>query len=308
MPDLDLQALRRRIEPGRLLLGSVLEMLVKAYGAGAALSVALSDAETAGGKAHDALRAVPNLAEKYDEASYVLDHREQIQAAVTYLSEHTLPQEELQRTADESVQTLGAIETTYDEVGRARDVLELDGFTGTLDNVRDAIGHIASAYDARPDLDAIRQLAEVADQVRPFTDQVDVLIPVYYGNFFTLTDNFAGDEIVSTVLVMGLALVLSVVLGQAVGFWVRRGRPGLVARLWQHLGARVFRGWYVRNIPYALSPPLYDAAREHLRRDIATDPEAALDEETLRALEEWFEARDGISAARAGSSRGPRPR
>ena len=299
MPDLDLQTLRRRIEPGRLILGSVLEVLVKAYGAGAALSVALSDAETVGGKAGDAIRAVPSLADKYHEASYVIEHREQIQAAVTYLNEHTLPQDELQRTADESVRTLGAIETTYDEVGRARDVLELDGITGTFDNVRDAIGHIGSAYDARPDLDSLRQLAEVADQVRPFTDQVDVLIPVYYGNFFTLTDNFASDEVVSTVFVMGLALALSVVLGQAVGFWVRRGRPGLVARLWQHLGARVFRGWYVRNIPYALSPPLYDAAREHLQREIAADPEAALDEETLRGLEQHF-ARRAESAPEVG--------
>ena len=56
-PDLDLQTIRRKVEPGRLLLGSVLEMLIKAYGAGAALSVALSDAEKTSGKAGDAIRA-----------------------------------------------------------------------------------------------------------------------------------------------------------------------------------------------------------------------------------------------------------
>lgn len=293
MPDVDLTTLRRRLELGRLLTGSLVEMLIKAYGAGAAASVALSDAETVGGKAHDAVAAVPNLADNYHEAQYVLDHREQIQAAVTYLNEHTLPQDELQRTADESVRTLGAIETTYDEVGRARDVLELDGITGTFANVRDAIGHVGNAYDARPDLDSIRQLAEVADQVRPFTDQVDVLIPVYYGNFFTLTDNFASDEIASTLTVIALALGVTWVLGQAVGFWVRRGRPGLLARLMQRLGARTFRRWYVRNLPHALSPPLYDAAREHLQREIVADPEAALDPETLSELEEWFAGRSG---------------
>ena len=291
MPDLDFQTLRRRLEPGRLLLGSALEMLVKAYGAGAALSVALSDSETVGGKAGDAIRAVPNLADKYHEATYVIEHREQIQAAITYLNEHTLPQDELQRTADESLRTLGSIQTTYDEVGRARDVLQLDGIGGTFDNVREAIGHVANAYDARPDLDSLRQLAEVADQVRPFKEQVDVLIPAYYGNFFTLTDNFAGDEIVSTVFVMVLALAVASVVGQAVGFWVRRGRPGLLARLWQRLGARTFRPWYVSNLPYALSPPLYDAAREHLQNEIRTDPEAALDEDTLRDLERWFASR-----------------
>lgn len=293
MPDVDLTTVRRRLELGRLLTGSLVETLIKAYGAGAAASVALSDAETVGGKAHDAVAAVPNLVDKYHQAQYVLDHREQIQAAVTYLNEHTLPQEELQRTADESVRTLGAIETTYDEVGRARDVLGFDGISGTFDNVRDAIGHIGNAYDARPDLDSLRQLAEVADQVRPFTDQVDVLIPVYYGNFFTLTDNFASDEIVSTLFVMASALVVAAIVGQAVGFWVRRGRPGIIASLWQRLGAHTFKRWYVRNLPYALSPPLYDAAREHLQQEIVADPERALDAETLAELEEWFANRGG---------------
>ena len=302
MPRPDLATVRRRLELGRLVLGSALEALVKAYGAGAALSVALSDAETAGGKVGDAVRAVPNLADKYHEARYVIDHREEIQAAVTYLNEHTLPQAELQRTADESMRTLSSIETTYDEVGAARDVLAFDGISGTFANVREAIGHIGNAYDARPDLDSIRQLAEVADQVEPFKQQVDVLIPVYYGNFFTLTDNFAGDEIASTLFVMGLALGVAWVLGQAVGFWVRRGRPGIIAQLLQALGAHVFRRWYVRNLPYALTPPLYDAAREHLQREIVADPEAALDPETLEELEEWFRR------ARAGSSPGPRPR
>jgi len=272
-------------------LGSALEMLIKAYGAGAALSVALSDSETIGGKAADAVRAVPNLADRYQDARYVMDHREEIQAAVTYLNEHTLPQDELQTTADDSMRTLESIETTYDEVGAARDVLEIDGITGTLDNVREAIEHVGNAYSARPELDSLRQLAEVADQVEPFKQQVDVLIPVYYGNFFVLTDNFAGDEIVSTLVVMAAAFGAAVVLGQAVGFWVRRGRPGLLAQLLQALGARVFRPWYVTNLPWALTPPLYDAAREHLEQRIRDDPEAALDPETLAELEDWFASR-----------------
>jgi hypothetical protein len=287
-PPPDFSTLRRRLELGRLLLGSVLETAIKAYGVGAVASVALSDAETTGGKAGDAIRAVPNLTEKYDHAKYVVDHREQIEAAITYLNQHTLPQDELQRSADESVRTLDAIDRTYDEVGRARDVLRFDGISGTFDNVRDAIGHVGNAYDARPDLGSIEQLAAVARQVRPFADQVDVLIPVYYGNFFTLTDNFASDEIASTLLVMALALGIASVLGQAVGFWVRRGRPGLLARLLQHLGARTFRRWYASNLPYALSPPLYDAARGHLQREIAADPEGALDPETFSELERYF--------------------
>ncbi len=291
MPRPELSTIRRRLELGRLLLGSVLELFVKAYGVAAALAVALSDAETAGGKASDAVRAVPSLAEEWDQAQYVVDHREEIQAAVTYLNENTLPQEELQRTADESAATLDAIQTTYDEVAAARDVLEIDGISGTFDNVRDAIGHVGDAYDARPDLDSLERLAGVADQVGPLAEQVEVLLPVYFGGLATITDNFASDEIASTLLVMALAYGVAVVVGHAVGFWVRRGRPGLLAILLQALGARVFRRWYVDHLPWALTPPLYDAAREHLQTEIVADPEAALDPETLRALEEHFASR-----------------
>lgn len=309
MTEPDRPPLRRRLELGRLLVGSVLETAIKAYGVGAVLSVALSDAETVGGKAREAIRAVPNLAEQYREAKYVVDHREQIQGAITYLNEHTLPREELERSADQSVATLGAIETTYAEVAEARAVLELDGISGTFANVREAIGHVGNAYSARPDLDSISRLAQVAEQVRPFADQVDVLVPVYYGGLLAVMDNFASDEIASTLVVMTLAFGLALVLGQAVGFWVRRGRPGLVARLLQRLGARTFGRWYVRNLPYALSPPLYAAAREHLQREIAADPEGALDEDTLRELETYFATRGpGVTPAAAGSSPGPRPR
>ena len=290
MPGPDLSTLRRRLELGRLLVGSLVEMFIKAYGAAAALSVALSDAETVGGKAGDAVRAVPSLAEEYDQARYVVDHREQIQTAITYLNEHTLPQEELERTADESVATLDGISTTYDEVGQGIEALKVDGLDDFPD-VGAAYGHLQNAFGARPDLTSIRELAEVADQVGPFVDQVDVLTPVYYGGLVALVDNFASDEILGTLVVMTLAFGLALALGHAVGFWVRRGRPGLLARLLQHLGARTFRRWYVRNLPYALSPPLYDAAREHLQREIVADPEAALDRETLEELEEYFASR-----------------
>ena len=145
MPRPELSTIRRRLELGRLLLGSALELFVKAYGVAAALAVALSDAETVGGKAGDAVRAVPSLADRYQQAQYVVDHREEIQAAVTYLNENTVSQDELQRTADESQRTLESIETTYDEVGAARDVLQLDGISGTISNVRDASGHVANA-------------------------------------------------------------------------------------------------------------------------------------------------------------------
>jgi hypothetical protein len=295
MPGPEISTLRRRLELGRLVIGSLVEMGIKAYGVGAVVAVALSDAETVGGKASDAFRAVPSLAEEYDQARYVVDHREQIQAAVTYLNEHTLPQEELERTADESVATLDGISTTYDEVGQGIEALKVDGLDDFPD-VGAAYGHLQNAFNARPDLTSIRELAEVADQVGPLVDQVEVLTPVYYGGVLALVDNFASDEIASTLVVMALAFGLAMVLAHAVGFWVRRGRPGLLAQLVQALGARTWRRWYVHNLPWALSPPLYDAAREHLQREIVADPEQALDPDTFRELEQYFASRADDSA------------
>ena len=317
MPTLDTPpSLARRLEVGRLLTGTLAEMFIKAYGAGAALSVALSDAETVGGKADDAARAIPSLADKYDQARYVVDHREQIQAAITYLDEHTLPRNELERSVDESVATLGAIERTYDEVGAARDVLQIDGFRGTFDNALEAIDHVGNAWSARPDLDSISRLAEVAEQVRPFADQVDVLVPVYYGGVLAVMDNFARDELAGTLVVMAVAFGLAVVLGRTVGFWVRRGRPGLVAVVLQRLGTQVWHRWYARNLPYVMGAPLYDAARARVHREVVADPEEALDEESFRELEAYFTRRadpdapsgSEVRPVAAGSSPGPRPR
>jgi hypothetical protein len=67
-------------------------------------------------------------------------------------------------------------------------------------------------------------------------DEVEVLIPAYYGGFVAVTDNFASDEIAATLGVMAASLGLAFVLSQAIGFWVRRRRPGLIARTLQRWG------------------------------------------------------------------------
>src|SRR3712207_6163452 len=141
----DRPSLRRRLEVGRLLIGSLLEMGIKAYGAGAAASVALSDTETVGGKSRDALAAVPNLSEEYRDATYALDHREEIRAAVDYLNQHTPPQSELQEAAERGSATLRGVETTYDEVLQAKDALPFSPL--------EALGHVRGAWEAKPDLE-----------------------------------------------------------------------------------------------------------------------------------------------------------
>ncbi len=285
-------AWKRRGELGRLVLGAILEMGIKAYGAGAAASVALSDAETVGGKGRDALAAVPNLAEEYRHAKYVVDHQEEIRDAVDYASQHTPPQAELQESAARVEATLRGIETTYSELEQAKD--SAFSFPPTPG---DAWGHLRDAWEAKPELESIRQLAGVADEAGPYLDQVEVLVPVYYGGLLALTDNFARDEIVATVSVMAIAFGMALVLGHAVGFWVRRGRPGLIARALQRLGARLFRRWYVRNLPDALGPAMYAAARERVEQDLLADPRAVLDPEAFHEMKTYFAAAEADEPA-----------
>ena len=287
----DRPSLPRGLEVGRLLIGSVLELGIKAYGVGAAAAVALSDAETVGGKGQDALAAVPSLMERYRAAKYVADHRQEIQAALDYVNANTPPQAELEEAANKSSETLRGIETTYGEVTAAKEAVDdIDARSplDAIDQTGEAFGHVRAAWGAKPDLDSISDLADKAEQVSPYLDQVEVLIPVYYGNVLNVADNFASDEIVATLGVMALVLGLAFILGTAVGFWVRRGRPGLIARTLQRWGARTFRRWYVLNLPYALSPALYAAAHERIQRDIVTDPQKALDPEVFRQLEVYF--------------------
>jgi hypothetical protein len=284
--DPDRPPLRRRLEVTRRLVGALLVFGINAYGAGAAASVALSDAETVGGKSHDAIVAVPNLMERYRAAKYVADHRQEIQAALDYVNGHTPSQAELEGAVDRSSETLGAIRTTSNELNQMYDAVhQFPPRPGK------ALGHAHAAWEAKPALRSVSDLVDKAEQVSPYLNQVEVLIPVYYGGLLAVVDNFASDEIAATLGVMAAALGLAFVLSRAVGFWVRRGRPGLVARTLQRWGARTFRRWYVRNLPYAITPALYAAARERIQRDIVADPQRALDPKALRELELYFQGR-----------------
>jgi len=151
-------------------------------------------------------------------------------------------------------------------------------------------------------------LADAAEKVTPLVRQVEVLVPRFYEGLLTVVDNFSSDEIAATLGVVGAALGLAYAVGTGVGFWARRGRPGLIARSLQRSGARIFRGWYVRNLPYALSGPLYAAARERIQSDIVADPQTALDPKAFQELELYFERRHTEDpTASSGSVTAPRP-
>jgi hypothetical protein len=291
---------RRPEELARRVLGAVVAFLLKAYGAAAALSVALSDAETVGGKAYDAVHAVPNLTERFGQAKYVVEHRDQVQATLDYARDHAPDPEQLDSAVRRSSETVERISTTYDEVTAAKDAILGIRPTNLLENVPQVKEHVQAAWAGRPSLESIRDLEVQAQNAQTFLTQLNLQDPVVrkiYGDLRSVLDNFASDEVAATLGVMAAALALAWVVSTAVGFWSRRGRPGLIAWALQRWGARHFRPWYARNLEYAMGGPMYAVARERIQRDLVEDPAATLDPEALAELERWFERRRAVAPA-----------
>lgn len=285
---------RRPEEIGRRVVASVVEFGVKAYGVAAAVSVALSDAETVGGKAYDAVNAVPNLMERYDQAKYVVDHQEEYRAALDYVHDHGPDPRQLETAVQKSTQTLESLTTTYSEVTLAWGTFTSIRPNNVLERLPRAKEHFDKAWAAKPDVDSIQRLADEADGVALFLRQLDLLDIDFrglYADLLSVMDNFASDEIAATLGVMGAAFALAWCLGMAVGFWGRRGRPGLIAGILQRRGTHHFRDWYVGNLEYAMGRPLYVVARERIQSDIVANPDEALDPEALETLERYFELR-----------------
>jgi len=292
---------RRPEEIRRRVIGFLLEFGIKAYGAAAALSVALSDKDTVGGKIRDAILAPPNLKDRYLEAKYLLDHRVEIQKAVNIVHQHAPDAAQLDTAVQNSLKTVDGIATMRNEVTQTKVAL-----ANTIDNISqynfresfaqasEAFNHVQKAWDAKPNLDSIRNLADEAQGVAAVLKELGVLdldFARHYADLVKVMDNFASDEIAGTLAVMGAAFGLAYVLGMGAGFWARRGRPGFIAGTLQGFGARRFRGWYVPNLEYALSRPLYAVARERIQSDIVADPQKALGPEALQELERYFELR-----------------
>ena len=300
---------RHRPERFRRIAGSLVEFGIKTYGAAAAVSVAFSEAETVAGKRDDALNPMANLSERYHSAEYLVEHRAEIHTALDYVDEHALEPEELEAAAQESSETLGDIVATYDEASEVWDDFDF-GFSTDLgfSEVKEAAANVGKAFSAAPDLESVRSLAGMAENVVPFIEHVDVLIPALYGGALLLVDNFASNEIAGTLLVMGAVYTIAYVFGTAIGFWARRGRPGFMSRTLQSWGARLFQDWYVRHLEFALGRPLYAAARTRIQDDIVADPQGALDTEAFRELERYFQRRlrgDELGSWEESSSRQP---
>jgi hypothetical protein len=310
----------RPVELGRRATGFLLGLGIKAYGAAAAVSVTLSDAETMGGKSYDALNAVPNLMERYRQAKYVVDHRAEIQAALDYVHQRAPDPKQLEAAATESAETLNRITATHREVTQAWDALASIRPHNVLERFPRAKEHFGRAWAAKPDLDSIGNLADEAQDVTSFLRQLEGLnidLAGLYATLLNVMDNFASDEISSTLGVMGAAIGVAYALGTGAGFWGRRGRPGFMASTLHGWGARRFRSWYVLNLEHALGRRLYAVARQRIQSDIVADPHKALDPVALQELEQYFERRlrerEGVAGAGVGGrgsqrvSEGPWP-
>ena len=223
-----------------------------------------------GRKSYDALRAVPNLMERYRQAKYVVDHREQVQAALDYAHEHAPDPQQLETAVQQSSQTLDRITTTYSEVTQARETFASIRPNNILERLPRAKEHFDRAWAAKPDLESDRgprgrgaggrDLPGAAGRPNPDVREL-------YANLLSVMDNFASDEIAATLAVMAAAFALAYTLGMAAGYWGRRGRPGFIAGTLQRWGTRHFRDWYVANLEYAMSWPLYERrARAHPER------------------------------------------
>lgn len=256
------------MEIGRRLTGTLLELGFKAYGTAAAVSVALSDSETVGGKLYDAAAAVPNLVERYRQAKYLFDHAEEIQAALDYLHRHAPDARQFEAAVQRSYEALDRARAMFGEIEQAKAAFE--NFWGNpLDGVGPIFDHLAGAWEAMPDFESVSHLADVAQNVTPalhYLNELDLDFARLYGGLLCGVDNFASDEILGTLGVMVLGFGIAFALGMAAGFWGRRGRPGILASTLQGWGARLFAGWYVRHLERILGRSLYAAAREHFER------------------------------------------
>jgi hypothetical protein len=259
------------MEIGRRIAGTLLELGFKAYGTAAAVSVALSDAETVGGKLHDALAALPNLRERYRQAKYLFDHAEEIQGALDYVHRHAPDAHQLETAVQRSHEALDGARTMFGEIEQAKAAVANLSWSNLLDRSAQVYEHLGRAWNAMPDFESVSHLADVAQNVTPalhYLNGLDLDFARLYGGLLCGIDNFASDEIVGTLGVMGAGFGIAVALGMAAGFWGRRGRPGILASTLQGWGARLFTDWYVRHLEHVLGQPLYAAAREHFERQL----------------------------------------
>lgn len=279
-------------EIGRRITGTLLELGIKAYGTAAAVSVALSDSETVGGKSFDALVAVPNLMERYRQAKYVFDHADEIRAALDYVHQHAPDARQLEAAIQKSYEALDGAKTMFSEINQAKEALTNISWDNVLDYSVQAYEHLGGAWKAMPDFESITHLADVAQNVTPvlhYLNGLDIDFARLYGGLLCGVDNFASDEIVGTLGIMGAGFGIAFALGLGAGFWGRRGRPGIIVSALQGWGARLFTDWYVRNLENVLGSPLYAVARERIQSDILEDPQEALDPEAYLELERLFE-------------------
>lgn len=234
----------------------------------------------------------PNLAERYDQADYLIEHRGQIKSAVDYLHNHAPGSDQLASAAQQSARTLERLSTSYDRSDPSAESLTATGptnFWQTLPEVKD---HISAAWTAWPDLDSIERLRKVSDDVVPFLDQVnamDIDFPRIYSAVLGVADNFASDEDRGHPDRDG---------DGSASRLRRRSRRGLLGASGQagSAGDQIARAGREDLPPLVCCEPRVRAIpprrpRARIAREIVADPEKALAGDDVDALQRYFDDR-----------------
>ena len=260
------------------------------------VSVALSDAETVGGKSYDALNAVPNLTralprgEVRGRPSGADSDHPRLRAPTRTRS----PRSSRRRPA-RVLRRSNGITTTYSEVTQAWHASPASARTTSCENfprrqgaLRQGMGGETRPRFHRPPRGrGARRHAVPQTTERPGRRLPQALWEPAHASWTTSRATRSRPPSASWQPRSGSRTPWA----WRAGFWGRRGRPGFIAGTLQRWGARYFQGWYVRNLEYALGQPLYAVARERIQRDIVADPQKALDPEALHELERYFERR-----------------
>lgn len=267
-----MRRLRAALPKGRRYLvrwvaGSAAGAFAAAAFTASALGVAFGPGETLTGKAWDAVAAVPRVFSNLPFYWSVVGHPVRTARIVhegyerlEYAREHMPSAEDLDAGARALSSQAGRLELGesmiregLDSIARRATLIPLDGslpVSSSLNTIRTGV-RLLPAPDS---LSAVaRRGAALADATRavletlPYQETYDALMDA----LANLDDNFAADERAATTLLIVLMLAATVTSPVAAHYWIRRGRPGLVATLvmrrgmahWPDVYADEAKGW-----------------------------------------------------------------
>ena len=261
----------------RWAVGSVVATLAASVLTASSIGVAFGPGESFPGKVVDGVAAVPRVFRDFAFYWGVLTHpvrtarvaRESYEK-LQYAREHLPGPDEIEEgllVIDRNTMRLdrgsALIREGLDSILRWESVRPFDGSlpVSTSINTMRAGARILPAPDSFAA--AVRRGSELAGAARavlaslPYEETYErVLVAIA-----RLEDNFAPDERIQTVFLMALLLAGAVVSPAATAYWIRRGRPGLLAAFVMRRGMEHWPDEYVEEVR---SWPIYERLKEEI--------------------------------------------